>query len=334
MAMVGRLEIEDMAGAPASPEALRTLGSTGLMVHSLCIGCAEVGNMPEAFDYSVPEEEALAAIRSFLRGPINFLDTAVSYGESERRIGMVLHELGGLPEGVVLATKADRDPITGDFSSEQIRRSVERSLQLLGVSSVQLMYLHDPEHATFEEIMAPGGAVDQLKHCKREGLIEHLGVAGGPIPLMMQYVETGEFEVAISHNRYTLLNVSAAPLWDTCMRHGVAVVNAAPYASGILAKGPSAGQRYVYQTPSKELIERAARIAEVCARHDVPLAAAALQFSMRDPRIVSTIVGMSKPERVGQTLALANHPIPESMWHELADVAPETIDPESNRYSS
>jgi D-threo-aldose 1-dehydrogenase len=319
---------------PALPRALRMLGSTGLLVHPLCIGCAEVGSMPEAFDYVVSEDAALVAIRAFLQGPINFLDTAASYGDSERRIGTVLRELGGVPDGVVLATKADRDLVTGDFSGEQIRRSVERSLMLLGVNSLQLLYLHDPEHATFAEIMAPGGAVAQLRRCKDEGLVEHVGVAGGPISMMIQYVETGAFEVAISHNRYTLLNVSAAPLWDVCMARGVAALNAAPYASGILAKGPRANQRYVYQTPSDDVLERAARIEAICSRHGVPIAAAALQFSLRDPRIASTIVGASKPERIGQTLALATHPIPETMWRELAAVTPETSDPETNRYAS
>ncbi len=319
---------------PASPLELRTLGSTGLMVHPLCIGCAEIGDMPEAFDYSVSEDAALDTIRSFFRGAINFLDTAALYGESERRIGMVLRELGGVPDGFVLATKADRDPVSGDFSGEQIRRSVECSLRLLGVDSVQLLYLHDPEHSTFAEIMAPGGAVDQLRRCKDEGLIEHLGIAGGPIPMMIQYVETGEFAVAISHNRFTLLNVSANPLWDVCVKRGVAALNAAPYASGILAKGPRGNQRYVYQTPSQTLLERASRIEAICARYNVPLAAAALQFSLRDPRIVSTIVGASRPERVSQSIVLAGHAIPPEMWQDLAEVTPDLDDPEAHRFAS
>src|ERR671932_1159077 len=149
-----------------SPLPKRRLGSTGLMVHPLCIGCAELGDMPETFAYSVPEEQALAALRAFFDGPINFLDTAASYGdgESERRIGLVLRERGGLPPGFVLATKADRNLRTGDFSGDQMRRSVERSLRLLGLDHLQVVYLHDPEFATqsFEDINAPGGAVEAL----------------------------------------------------------------------------------------------------------------------------------------------------------------------------
>jgi D-threo-aldose 1-dehydrogenase len=315
---------------PASSLELRTLGTTGLLVHPLCIGCAELGNMPETFAYPVGEDQALETIRAIFKSQINFLDTAASYGdgESERRIGKVLHELGGVPGGFVVATKADRDLQTGDFSGDQIRRSVERSLRLLGLDKMQLVYLHDPEHSTFDEMMAPGGAVDVLQRCKEEGLIEHLGIAGGPIPMMIQFVETGLFEAAISHNRYTLLNVSANPLWDICVERGVAAVNAAPYGSGILAKGPSKYPRYAYQEIEGELLEQARRLEAICNRYTVPLAAAALQFSLRDPRIVSTIVGMTRPERLEQTIALAEHPMPEEIWAELATVTPSTADPE------
>src|ERR1700757_650456 len=90
---------------------LRTLGTTGLQVTRLCIGCAPLGSMPETFAYEVTETRALETIRTFFAGPINFLDTAASYGdgESERRLGLVIREQGGLPPGIVLATKADRN---------------------------------------------------------------------------------------------------------------------------------------------------------------------------------------------------------------------------------
>src|ERR671912_1489925 len=171
------------------PSSRRTLGGTGLSVSPLCVGCAPLGDMPETFDYSVDEERASETLRAVLGSQINFLDTAASYGdgESERRIGEVLEEIGGLPEGVVLATKADRDLTTGDFSGEQMRRSVERSLRLLGMDRLQLVYLHDPEHANFEDLMAPGGAVEVLRGLRDEGVIEHLGVAGGAVKMEIPY---------------------------------------------------------------------------------------------------------------------------------------------------
>ncbi len=217
----------------------RPLGATGLAVTPLGVGCAPLGDMPDAFGYGVAEEQALATYRAILDGPIPFLDTAAAYGdgESERRLGIVLRERGGLPVGVVLATKADRDLQTGDFSGAQIRRSVERSLRLLGLDQLPLCYLHDPEVTTFEAAMAPGGPVEALRRCAAEGLVAHIGVAGGPIDLMTRYVETGLFAVALSHNRYTLLNKDAAAFWDVCRRHQVAAVNAAPYGGGMLARG-------------------------------------------------------------------------------------------------
>jgi D-threo-aldose 1-dehydrogenase len=291
--------------------------------------------MPDTFAYSVPEDRALATLRAAFAGPINFIDTAASYGdgESERRIGIVIKELGGLPAGVVLATKADRDLHTGDFSGDQMRRSVERSLRLLGLDKLQLVYLHDPEHSTFEAITAPGGALETLVRLKDEGLIDHLGIAGGPIDMSIAYVETGAFEVAITHNRYTLVNRSAEPLLQACAERGLALVNAAPYGSGILAKGPDTYARYAYQDAPRELVERVRALDAVCQRHGVPLIAAALQFSTRDPRIHSTIVGMTHPERIAQTVALATLPLPDALWPELDAAAnPTRTDPETTRW--
>ena len=299
---------------------IRPLGATGLNVTAICVGCAELGDMPETFAYGVPEPEALATIRTIFAGPFTFIDTAASYGdgESERRIGLVLRELGSVPANFVVATKADRNLSTGDFSGAQMRRSVERSLTLLGLDTLPICYLHDPEHIGLEAAMAADGPVAVLQQCQREGLIQHLGIAGGPIDMMIRFVETDLFEVAISHNRYTLLNQDADALWDVCQRHQVAAINGAPYGSGILARGPSAYPRYAYGAASEAYVERAHALEALCQRHGVPLAAAALQFSLRDSRIVSTIVGISKPERVAQTLTLEHLTIPDALWDEVA----------------
>jgi len=313
----------------------RPLGETGLLVSPLCFGCAPLGDMPETFGFSVAKERAHETLRTVIDSPVNFLDTAAAYGdgESEKRIGEVLRELGGVPPGYVVATKADRDLSTGDFRGEQMRRSVERSLELLGMDNVPLVYLHDPEHASYEDIMAPGGAVEILVGLKEEGVIEHLGVAGGPIDLMIRYVETGTFEAVITHNRYTLINRTAEPLLNRAAELSVPLLNAAPYGSGILAKGPDVYARYAYQDAPQELIERVSAMSEVCAEYDISLATAALQFSMRDPRVVSTVVGLSRPERVQQTIDLATHPVPDELWHRLEALVPqEQRDPEESRW--
>ncbi|MCL4834287.1 MAG: aldo/keto reductase [Caldilineaceae bacterium] len=317
-----------------NPLSLRPLGDTGLQVTPLCVGGAPLGDMPETFAYSAPEDQALATVRAAFASPINFLDTAAAYGngESERRIGIVIAEMGGLPEGFVLATKGDRDLQTGDFSGEQFKRSIEGSLQRLGLDHLQYVYIHDPEHSTFENVMGPGGPLEVLQSFKEQGVIGHIGMSGGPINMLIRYVETGLFSAVETHNRYTLINRSAGPLLDLCVKMGVAVVNAAPYGSGILAKGPDAYARYAYQDAPAEIVARTRQLAAVCQEFGVPLIAAALQFSTRDPRVTTTVVGMTKPERVQQTIDLAALPIPEELWARLDGVGYDTVDPESERF--
>jgi D-threo-aldose 1-dehydrogenase len=302
----------------------RPLGSTGLTVPAIAIGCAPLGNMPDTFGYEVSAECAHATVWAALDSPLNWLDTAAAYadGESERRIGSVLKELGGLPDGAFLDTKAGSGQ-DGDFSADTVKRRFLRSLEL-----IELVFLHDPEISTCEDITAPEGPLAALQQFRDEGLIGHLGVAGGPIDLEIRYVETGIFDAVITHNRYTLLNRDADPLLTVASDKGLAVINAAPYGSGILAKGPSRYPRYAYADAPAGMLERATQLEAICARHDVPLAAAALQFSLRDPRITATIVGMSRPERIWQTVDLAQREIPDDCWTELMRVPFDTGNPQ------
>ncbi len=303
----------------------RELGGTGLRVTPVCIGTSPLASMPGLYGYEVDAERAEATIEAVLDGPLNFLDTSNNYGggSAETRIGTVLRRRGGLPAGVVLATKVDADRVTGDFSGQRVRRSVEESLGRLGVDRVDLMYLHDPElHLTFAQCMADDGPVAALVDLLDQGVLGHLGVAMGQIGLMRQLVGTGVFEVALSHNRYTLVDRSAEPLIDEALRRGVAVVNAAPYGGGILGKGPRVQSKYAYREAPGPVRDAVHAMAEVCARYDVPLPAAALQYSLRDPRITSTVVGLSTPERIGQTVALASLELPEELWGDLAALIP------------
>ena len=296
---------------------LRTLGRTGLEVTPLCVGTSPLGNTPLPYERDVALDDALATVRRAFAGPINFVDTGNNYGDAERRIGIVLRELGGVPEGFVLATKVDRDMVTGDFSGARVRRSVEESLERLGLERLGLVHLHDPENIAFEAGVAPGGPLEALQALKAEGVIAHLGVAGGPIELMQRYIRTGAFDVVLTHNRFTLIDQSAEPLLAEATELGVAVLNAAPFGGGILAGAPHTQGYYAYHEADAELLERIQAIDAACRRHEVPLAAAALQFSVREPRIVSTVVGVSRPERIDALLELAASPIPAELWDEL-----------------
>lgn len=301
----------------------RPFGQTDIQVPPLCLGCAPLGNIPRIFNYTVPEERAVATIRAALTGPLNYLDTSNNYGggESERRVGLALRELSGIPAGAVVQTKVDRDPQTGSFSAERMRRSVAESLERLGLDRLGIVYLHDPENGPFDEITGPGGAVEELLAMQREGLIAHLGVAGGPVDLMIRYLETGAFTAVLNHNRYTLLDQSAEPLIAFAAARGIAMLNAAPYGGGLLVKGPDQFPKYMYRDAPQPLLDRTRQLASLAAEFNIPLAAVALQFSTRDPRITSTVVGITHPERITQTLDLYHTPIPDDLWAHIATIA-------------
>ena len=121
---------------------------------------------------------------------------------------------------------------------------------------------------------------------------DSVGVAAGNLEILHRFLDTGRLDVVLCHNQFTVLDQSANGLIDACLRQGVAFVNAAPYASGMLAKDDAAKPRYQYQDPSPEVRQAVGWLRDVCADHGAPLPALALQFSTRDPRIRSTVVGI------------------------------------------
>lgn len=301
----------------------RMLGQTGISVSELCVGTSPLGSTPALYGYDVEAETAVATVESVIGEPsITFLDTSNNYGagRSERRIGEAIRRSGGLPDGFLLATKADPAPRGRDFTGARVFESFAESLDRLGVERVPVFYLHDPEAFDFDDLNAPGGAVDAMQELKRRGSVDAIGVAGGDLADMRRYVDTGAFDILLNHNHYTLLDRSADRLIDHAVEAGLAYVNAAPYASGLLAKPLADRPRYRYEEPGAEVLERAQRLRGVCARYGVPLAAAALQFSTRDPRITSTVVGVSSPGRVAQLVHNAATVIPTDLWAALDEV--------------
>jgi D-threo-aldose 1-dehydrogenase len=310
------------------------MGGTGITVSRICFGTSSLGNMPDTYGYSVDAGRARDTVRAIFASPVNFLDTSRNYGfgRSEERIGDVIRELGGLPHGFVISTKLDRDMATNRFDAARARRSLEESLKALNVDRVQLLHLHDPEHAaSLSDITGPNGAIAELFRMKEQGLAQSVGLAAGTVDVMMPILRDWEFDALITHNRFTLVNRNAEALLDYARNQGIAILNAAPYSGGILAKGSTAYPRYVYQDASAAMLEPIRKIEGLCAKFDVPPGAAALQLSMRDKRITSTICGISSIERVKETLAWAAYPIPDALWVELMALPRETGDPEATR---
>lgn len=310
------------------------LGRTGLTVSAVGFGTSGLGSMPDTYGYAVDEERARATLRAILAGPANLLDTSRNYGHgrSEERIGAAIREIGGLPEGFVISTKLDRDSRTGRFDASQARRSLEESLTALGLDRVHLLHLHDPEHAaSLPEITGPNGALAELFRMREEGLAQAVGLAAGRVDVMIPMLRDWDFDALITHNRFTLLNRNAEEMIDLAGARGTAVLNAAPYASGVLAKGADLYPRIAYQEASEAALDPVRRIEAACARYGVPPGAAALQFSMRDPRIAATICGVTRPERAEETLRWAAWPIPQALWDELAAIPPSAEDPEATR---
>lgn len=317
-----------------SADAIETtqLGKSDLNVSRICFGTSGLGDMPNTYGYSVDLERAHKTVEAIFDGPVNFLDTARNYASSEVRIGDVIKARGGLPDGFVLSSKLDRDMETTVFDASRARRSLEESLEALGLDSIPLLHLHDPEHvASLNDVIKPGGALTELFKMKEEGLCQAVGLAAGVVDIMMPILRDWDFDALISHNRFTLLNRNAEAMFDYAHSKGIAVINAAPYGAGVLAKGTSSYTRYVYQEATPEQLAPVRKIEAICAKYDIAPGAAALQFSMRDPRVTSTICGVSKPERVQQTIEWANAPIPQEAWVELLALPYATDDPEATR---
>uniref|UniRef100_UPI000A373D4C aldo/keto reductase n=1 Tax=Amycolatopsis kentuckyensis TaxID=218823 RepID=UPI000A373D4C len=298
----------------------RALGRTGLSVSPVTVGAAGWRHWA---DGSGPTRAQTAELlRRVVRdGRITVVDTSNNYGEgeSERRIGGVLAELGGPPPGFLVQTKADRH-FTGDFSGARMRESLRESRDRLGVDRLPVCYLHDPEHAAPEDLLGRGGAVEALLEARDEGLIEHLGVAGGPVPLLCELVRTGHFATLITHNRWTLVDRSADELLDLAAERGLGVFNAAPYGGGLLTAWPSKHTHYAYRAAPPALLAAADEIGRLCASAGVPLAAAALHWSLRDPRITSTIVGAASADSYERTLALSDVVVEDALMAAIAAV--------------
>ena len=311
-----------------------SLGETGLSIPRLWFGTAPIASMPNSYGFEVDEAAAAAMLDTVFAGPATCIDTSRNYGDgrAEDRVGRAIRDRGGLPAGFLISTKLDRDMRSGRFDGGRARRPLELSLATLGLDRVPILFLHDPEYAAdLTEVTGPGGALAALFEMKEEGLAQAVGLAAGRVDIMMPLIGAWDFDLVLTHNRFTLLNRNAEAMIALAASRTMAVVNAGVFATGVFAKGPDQLPRYAYQAASEAQLAPVRRIEGLCRDKGVVMGAAALRVSMGDPRIAATVCGCSKPEHWWQILDWAAEPIPETFWQALAALPIAYDDPEATR---
>jgi D-threo-aldose 1-dehydrogenase len=310
------------------------IGTTAAAVTALGFGGASAGNLYT----ETTGEEATAAVDCAWAGGIRYFDTAPHYGLglSERRLGAALRhrprevfvistKVGRLlepnprPAGSDLAAGGFAVPDTlrrrFDFSAAAVRRSLEGSLGRLGLDRADLVYVHDPDDHVDEAI---AGAIPELIRMREEGLVSAVGVGMNQWQAPLRMVRETGIDLVMLAGRWTLLDRSGQPLVDECAARGVAVVAAAPFNSGLLARAwPGDGAYFDYGPAPTQVLARARALAGICQRHGVSLPDAAIQFPLRHPAVVSVVGGMRSGEEVTATLARFATVVPDDAWTEL-----------------
>jgi D-threo-aldose 1-dehydrogenase len=319
------------------------IGNGGLAFTELGFGTAPLGNLYRA----VADDEAHAILEAAWQTGSRYYDTAPLYGLglSETRVNRFLR--GKKRDDYVLSTKVGRllqvappDQRTGigkffdtpsrreiyDYTHDGVMRSVEFSLERLGVDRIDILYAHDLDLFThgsqqalqlkLDEFMGSGyGALISLRD---QGVIKAIGAGINEWQSCQWLAEHGDFDLFLLAGRYTLLEQeSLETLLPLCQARGIGIVLGGPYNSGVLATGPRPGAYYNYSEAPKEILDRVARIEAVCARHGVRLVEAALKFPLMHPSVVSVIPGGQSVEQVRSNRAILDKEIPATLWRDL-----------------
>ncbi|MEV4567834.1 aldo/keto reductase [Nonomuraea sp. NPDC049419] len=310
----------------------RQLGRSAVRVTELGFGGGPLGGLFEPLD----DDTAAQALAAAWDAGIRYFDTSPHYGigHSERRIGELLR---GRPRAeFTLSTKVGRllvpqDPQgrmdeafavpathrrVWDFSRDGILRSVEDSLARMGVDRIDVLFLHDAEQH-FEAALRDG--YPALAELRAQGVVGAIGAGMYDSAKLTRLVRETDADVVMLSGRYTLLNHTALDdLLPACADRGVSVLAASIFNSGLLAtERPAADARYDYAPPAPEVLERVARIADVCAAHGVTLPQAAMAFPLRHPTVAGIVVGMRSADEVRLNLAAFEAPVPEGLWSDL-----------------
>ena len=326
----------------------RPVADTDFQVTQLGFGGGTLGDPDEVTENA----QSQATLATAFEAGVGYFDTAPWYGntKSEHRVGQFLRARPR--DSYTLGTKVGRvyvrpeDPgmftsspwakrwrgglsfdLRFDYTSAGIMRAYEDSLQRLGINTVDALTIHDLDfkHQKNEEgvrrgfeQLDEGGGFAALKALKRRGEIRAIGAGINHIGMIPRFLEHFEIDYFLVAMPYTLLDQDALdeelPL---CQERGVSIIIGAVFASGILATGAKSGSVYGYLPAEGATMDKVGRMETLCQRHGVSLAAAALQFPLGHPQVVSVIPGANSPQQVGQNLAHAEQRIPGELWAEL-----------------
>ncbi len=305
----------------------KVLGRTGVEVTTVGIGTAWLGltsTRADTSDLYLDEDLAIRSLTAALEEGIKLIDTAALYVHSraERIIARVLRDRPDLAEGVIVETKCCRLPDAQDYSYDGALRSVAGSLERLGVERIELLYIHDPPREALDQVMGPQGALAALRRLQSEGVVGHIGVASNYPDDNAPYIETGEFEMAVVPDAYSLINqIARERIFPAAERFGMGIVAATPLERGLLALGASGARtgnaEFYARRFSPVCLAHVEKIEDLCLRHGVSLLAAALQFVTRHPVVATTIPGPRTPDEARANARAAREPIPDAFWPEL-----------------
>lgn len=309
------------------PRASVLLARTGVHVTRLGLGTAPLGGLYEP----VAEDDARGVVLGAREHGLRLFDTAPLYGSglAERRLGAALRD--HRREDVVVSTKVGRllqpsgenepslfsgaPPLRPvfDFSYEGTLRSLEASLDRLGLDRVDIVLIHDPDDH-FEDALR--GAYAALRRLRDEHVVDAIGVGMNQAELLCRFASEGDFDCLLLAGRYTLLDTTAArELLPLCLEREIAVIVGGVFNSGILA-GPGATTFDYLPAPSR-IVDRVRRLALVCARWQIPLAAAAIQFPVGHPTVTSVLVGCRTRRELDEDVRHLELEIPAGLWDEL-----------------
>lgn len=308
----------------------RILGSSGLAVTRLGLGCAAIGGLYG----DISDDQATQVVKKALGLGLNLFDTAPLYGlgKSEHRLGEALK--GTKRDDYVLASKVGRllEPNDGqtnnsifenepplkikfDYSYDGVMRSLDASLERMGVDRIDIVHIHDPDNHWQEAIE---GAYPALEKLRSEGTISAVSAGMNQWEMLSDFAREGDFDCFLLAGRYSLLDQSALhELLPLCVEKNIGIMAGGTYNSGILAKGARPGATYNYSEAPTDIVQKASAIEAIATRHNVNIKAAASQFVFAHPAITCIIPGTRQPERVEENFNLLTHTIPTDFWTEL-----------------